>query len=304
MLVKAVVVTYNGVQWIDRCLGSLRDPAIRVETVVVDNGSTDGTIQAIRERFPEVELIISKENLGFGKANNIGMRMALDQAADHAFLLNQDAWLVPEALGKLVAAAKAEKQYGILSPIHLNGTGSALDLVFSHYVGPRFQPKLFSDMALGLAGDQVYPIKFVNAAAWLVTRACLQKVGGFSPSFFHYGEDDNYVHRLLYHGLQIGVVAASRIHHDREERVVNPYFDDQRLWNDRKAVLEFSDPMKSLDPRSQKLFLLRQLGQRLISAQRSEARDLRERLRAVNALSLNEVLKNRTLSMQAGACFL
>ena len=238
MLVKAIVVTYNGVQWVDRCLGSLRDPN------------------------------------------------------------------VPGALSKLVAAASSDKQYGILSPIQLNGSGTALDLVFAHYVGPRFQPKLFSDMALGLAGDHIYPVKFVNAAAWLVTRACLQKVGGFSPSFFHYGEDDNYVHRLLYHGLQIGVVAGSRIHHDREERVVNPYFDDQRVWNDRKAVLEFSDPMRSLDPRRQKLFLLRQLGQRILSAQRSEARDLRERLRALNALPLNEVLKNRTLSMQAGPSFL
>ncbi|MBK9419593.1 MAG: glycosyltransferase family 2 protein [Flavobacteriales bacterium] len=304
MLVKAIVVTYNGVQWIDRCLDSLRGQGVPVKTIVVDNGSTDGTVEAIRSRFPEVELHVTGENLGFGKANNIGMRMALDQGADHAFLLNQDAWLVPDALGKLVAAAAAEKQYGILSPIQLNGTGSALDLVFSHYIGPRFQPKLFSDMALGLAGDHVYPIKFVNAAAWLVTRACLLKVGGFSPSFFHYGEDDNYVHRLHYHGLQIGVVADSQIYHDREERVVNPYFDDIRAWNERKALVEFSDPTKMLDPRRQKLFLLRQLGQRLFSAQRSEARDLRERLRAVNALPTNEVLKNRTLSMQAGACFL
>lgn len=304
MLVKAIVVTYNGVQWIDRCLGSLRDPNLPVETIVVDNGSTDGTVEAIRSRFPEVELHVTGENLGFGKANNIGMRMALDQNADHAFLLNQDAWAVPGTLAKLVAASTAEPNYGILSPLQLNGAGNALDHAFMYYLLPRSSPGLFSALSLGLSGNKVYDVKFVNAAAWLITRECLQKVGGFSPSFFHYAEDDNYVHRLHYHGLRIGVLPAALIHHDREERIVNPYFDDRKKWNDRKAVLAYSDPQRMLDPRREKRFLLRQLGQRLLSAQRSEARNLREELRALNAMPAHIVLKNRAFSMQVAPSFL
>ena len=304
MLIKAIVVTYNGLQWIDRCLGSLRDAEVPVETMVVDNGSTDGTVEAIRSRFPEVDLRVTGKNLGFGKANNLGMRMALDQNADHAFLLNQDAWAVPGTLAKLVAASAAEPKYGILSPLQLNGAGTALDNDFMYYLLPRTCPGLFSDLSLGRAEHKVYNVKFVNAAAWLITRECLQKVGGFSPSFFHYGEDDNYVDRIHYHGLGIGVLADAFIHHDREDRGVNPYFDDRKMWNDRKTVLAFSDPQRMLDPRREKRFLLRQLGQRLLSAQRSEARNLREELRALNAMPAHEVIKNRDLSMQVGPSFL
>ena len=74
--VVVVVVTYNGMQWIDRCLESLRGASQSVHTVVIDNGSTDGTVQHIERQFPEMELIKAEKNLGFGQANNVGLRIA------------------------------------------------------------------------------------------------------------------------------------------------------------------------------------------------------------------------------------
>ena len=91
-----IIVTYKGNQWYERCFTSLRNSEYPVQTIVIDNASNDGTVEYIRENFPEIYLIESEENLGFGRANNIGMRYALDHGCDYVFLLNQDAWIKPE----------------------------------------------------------------------------------------------------------------------------------------------------------------------------------------------------------------
>ena len=88
-----IIVTYKGHQWYERCFASLCNSEYPVQTIVIDNASNDGTVEYIRKYFPEIHLIESKENLGFGRANNIGMRYALDHGCDYVFLLNQDAAL-------------------------------------------------------------------------------------------------------------------------------------------------------------------------------------------------------------------
>ena len=102
MKIYAIVITYNGKKWYDRCFGSLRDSEMPVETIVIDNTSTDDTIEYIKTHFPSVHLIESKENLGFAKANNIGIRYAIDNNADYVFLLNQDAWIENDTLTALL----------------------------------------------------------------------------------------------------------------------------------------------------------------------------------------------------------
>ena len=84
MKVLVIIVSYNFEPWIERCLGSLRLSRYPVDTVVIDNGSKDRTIQRIKKDFPEVRLLPQTENLGFGKANNIGMKIALKEGYDFA----------------------------------------------------------------------------------------------------------------------------------------------------------------------------------------------------------------------------
>lgn len=96
--VLAIIVSYNFVGWMKRCLGSLRCSELPVDVVVIDNFSTDDTVQMIKKNYPEVRLICSNENLGFGRANNIGLRIALEENYDAAFLLNQDAWVEKKRL--------------------------------------------------------------------------------------------------------------------------------------------------------------------------------------------------------------
>src|SRR2546430_17157145 len=95
--VSVVVVTYDAMPWIDRCVDSVRG----YETIVVDHGSTDGTLELVRERFPDARLV-EQENRGFGAGNNAGMRVA---SGRYFLLLNPDAWLTEGALERLVAVA-------------------------------------------------------------------------------------------------------------------------------------------------------------------------------------------------------
>lgn len=213
-----VIVTYNGIPWLQKCLDSCKGYQI----VIVDNQSTDGTVTFIKENFPEVNLIPQKENLGFGQANNLGIKYALGKGAEYVFLLNQDAYLQEGCLHTLVSIQKKNPNYGILSPIHLNGEGSNLDDKFLLYLN-RY--KICDTLLLDSFKNNlssIYSIEFINAAGWLITRECLEKVGGFDPLFFHYGEDRNFCQRVIFHGFNIGIVPNDWIYHDRENRIDYP----------------------------------------------------------------------------------
>lgn len=217
MKIIAIVVTYNGLKWYKKCFDSLRASIVPVETIVVDNKSGDDTVAYIKEHYPEIILVESEHNLGFGKGNNIGFEYAIEQKADFVLLLNQDAWIKPDTIEKLVDKMIESPEYGILSPIHLSGAENALDFNFSYYIFPDRCPDLISDFVInGKAEDKIYPVKFVNAALWLISRKCLHNLGGFEPLFPHYGEDENYINRLEYHNYKIGIYPKTFGVHDRD----------------------------------------------------------------------------------------
>ncbi|UKM63642.1 glycosyltransferase family 2 protein [Flavobacteriaceae bacterium GSB9] len=213
-----IIVTYNGLKWLKRCLKSCGNYPV----LVVDNASSDGTVGYIEQQFPNVTLLKQETNLGFGAANNIGMSYALNHGAKQVFLLNQDAYVVDDALEQLIAFQKTHPEYWVLSPLHVTPSLDRLDENFSHYVNYKNNASFYSDYVLGNPIKPVYEVPFVNAAAWLVSLKCLNTVGGFDPMFFHYGEDDNYCQRVLFHGGKIGVVPNAKVIHDRVDRVQHP----------------------------------------------------------------------------------
>lgn len=216
MKLFVIIVTYNPKKWINNCFKSLQNSTVPLTTIVVDNCSTDGSQAIIRKFYQEVDFIASEKNLGFGKANNIGIKMAYDAGADYVLLLNQDAWIEEQTLAQLIEVAKLNPQFGILSPIHLNGAGTKLDKNFSNYI--KQNEDLFFDALQHQFVKSIYEVPFVNAAAWLLPRTTIETIGGFDPIFYHYAEDDNYCQRVLFHGLKIGVVPEASIFHDREFR--------------------------------------------------------------------------------------
>ena len=194
-----------------------------MQVVVVDNGSQDGTVELLKQNYKWVHLIESKENMGFGRGNNLALRYALEQGASHVFLLNQDAWVAENTLADLVQIADAmpKNQPAVVSPLHLNGANTAFDTLFLHYLVPPHQPDFVSDLYLNQFKKQ-YEVPFINAAAWLIARETIEKIGGFNPVFPHYGEDVNWVNRLKKQGGKVFVAPSAIIWHDREDRPAPP----------------------------------------------------------------------------------
>lgn len=212
-----IIVTYNGVRWIDKCIGSVVTSSTKAIPVIVDNGSTDGTIECIKTKYPSAVLIESGYNLGFGKANNIGIKFALENNADYIYLLNQDAWLLPDTLEIMIEAHLAHPEYGVLSPIQMQANMQHIDRNFLLRLCD-LGGGVIESLILGKK-DSVLEIDMTMAAHWLISRECIERVGGFSPAFPHYCEDDNYADRVVYHGLKNGIALQAKAIHDREDRV-------------------------------------------------------------------------------------
>lgn len=203
--IAVVIVTFNGETWIRKNLNSLLNSNYPIDIIIVDNASTDETINIVKE-FKAIELIQNKINLGFGKANNIGIDWALKKGFDAIFLLNQDTWIYEKTILNLAEALFENSNLGIVSPIHYSADEITLDENFNTYFN-RFEKEEDS--------ETIRMVSFINAAAWLVSKECFSKTGYFDPIFNHYGEDRNFCDRVKYHGFKIGVVKNAAICHDR-----------------------------------------------------------------------------------------
>jgi GT2 family glycosyltransferase len=221
--VWVVIVTYNGAQWIEKCIRSIIDSSHVVRIVVIDNCSTDNTC-AIVEQFSEVKLIKNKVNAGFGSANNAGISVALRKGADFVFLLNQDTSIWKDTITNLVKCflQNSGAKYGVLSPLHLSSNNTDFDTGFLSYVLKDYSKNELDNFAKH-SELSVLPVQFINAAAWMISGKVFEKIGGFAPLFFHYGEDRDFVNRLKYNSIKVGIVNHSSIIHYRDTRQMVTY---------------------------------------------------------------------------------
>lgn len=293
--VFTIVVTYNALDWIDKCLSSLQASSYPLETIVIDNCSTDGTIEYMEKYFPKVKVLRQNKNLGFGQANNIAIKEALAAAADFIFLLNQDAWILRETIERLVEIHTKHPDYGILSPVHLNRDFTKVDYNFSTYIGPATCPDLLSDLYLNRLKD-VYTVDFVNAASWFMKSDCVRAVGCFDKLFFHYGEDVNYCQRVLYHGFKIGVCPSLKVVHDRDDRngLISPAYQGYKTLK-TLTLINLADVTKKRFFYSFSRFYLRTLSQlciNVMSAKWQEAK-LSARIAVFAIFSAPQIIRSR-----------
>ncbi len=214
MRVFVVIVTFNGARWIRPALQSLREGEHACTVVVVDNASADDTSAIVRAEFPEVVLIEAGANLGFGRGNNLGISHALRAGADAVFLLNQDAYITPPAIAHMVEFLGREPSFDIVSPLHCSPDLNRVDPQTQRGYLLPFAGDYVSDACLGQVQEH-YPIRGINAAAWMLRASVFTRVGGFDPLYFMYGEDDDLIDRFAHHGLRTALMPASRIVHLR-----------------------------------------------------------------------------------------
>ena len=203
--ISVVVVTYNGEIWIKKNIDSLLKSNYPIDVIVVDNASTDQSIALLKD-YKNIQLIQNNTNLGFGKANNIGIDIAIKNGADAIFLLNQDTWIFENTITNLAEKLFENPDFGIVSPMHYSADETILDSSFSTY---------YNNNETEIDSNSIRIVPFVNAAAWLVSKECFQKAGYFEPIFNHYGEDRNFCDRVRYHKFKIGIVKNAAICHDR-----------------------------------------------------------------------------------------
>ncbi|MDR2125462.1 MAG: glycosyltransferase family 2 protein [Prevotellaceae bacterium] len=211
-----IIVSYNGMQWLQRCLDSVFNSSVSANVIVVDNKSTDSSVDFIEKNYLAATLIKLDKNHGFGKANNIGMEYALNHNADYIYLLNQDAWVKPDTFKILIDVQQQYPEYGIISPIQITANEDKLDNNFLYTCANKCR-FFVNDLCFNKV-KEIYELNEVMAAHWLITRDCLLSIGGFSPVFFHYGEDMNLQHRASYHGFKNGICPLTCAIHDREFR--------------------------------------------------------------------------------------
>lgn len=210
-IIYTVIVTYNGMKWIGKCLSMLQRSTVATSVVVIDNGSIDGTCDFVPSHFPKVIWMPQGKNLGFGQANNIGMSYAVKHGANYVLLLNQDAYLQPSAIEEMLDVADEKN---IVTPVHLCGDGSRIDKMFRMSLR-RADNELLDDLLVKGCADRSYKIGEVCAACWFMPASMIEEVGGFNPLFFQYGEDNNYYTRMVFHGKGIVLAPKARVFHDR-----------------------------------------------------------------------------------------
>ena len=213
----AIVLSWNGREDTVSCLEALAKvtgPTVRV--VCVDNGSTDGSVEAVRERHPAVHLIENGRNLGFAGGCNIGIRWALAQGAEWVMLVNNDAMVAPDTVAGFAAAAEQHGDAGVLAGKLYRSDRP--DRIW--YAGQRFLAWLgYSGRHRGEGRrngpryERLSPTDRANGALMAISRAAIERVGMLDEELFAYVEDVDYSLRARAAGFEVLFVPAARAWH-------------------------------------------------------------------------------------------
>lgn len=224
MMLSIIIVQYNNQALTEQCIRSIKEHCSgEYEIILVDNGSSDSDTGKIRAKFPEVKLIVNEKNEGFGKANNLGSKIANGEIL---LLLNNDTIVTSDFIGIISGMFSANEKVGAIGPMLLNGdktlqlSWSALPSFFNEFV-----TKMESDFFYNNNGfikkntERKYQLQryvdFITAAALFVRKDIYEQLGGFDEKFFMYFEDSDLCLRIKEAGMKILYYPEIKIIHLR-----------------------------------------------------------------------------------------
>lgn len=206
--VSVVVVTYNALPYVEQCLASVAGR----DAVVVDHGSSDGTLRLVRAQFPDVR-VVEQENLGLGAGWNRGIR---ETANPYVLILNADAWAVGDGVERLLRFAESRPEAAVVGPRLLNTDGSlqrsvrgfptlwrlATEYFFLRKLAPRSRV-LNGFYYGGFDHDRVLEVEFVMGSVMLVRREAIDEVGPLDEDFFLFSEETDWCYRFRRAGWKV-----------------------------------------------------------------------------------------------------
>ena len=209
-----IIVNFNVKYFLEHCLNSVLNAlnGIEGEIIVVDNNSTDGSKEYFKGRFPQVNFIWNNANIGFGKANNLGLKYA---TGDYVLFLNPDTLLPEDCLEKCIHFLQAHENNGALGVKMIDGSGRFLKESKRSFPYPftslykltglaKLFPrsKIFARYHLGnLDENKNHEVDVLAGAFMMLPRKILEVVKGFDEDFFMYGEDIDLSYRIQQAGF-------------------------------------------------------------------------------------------------------
>lgn len=240
-----IIVNYNVKEFLLNLLDSIRKATknFSIEIIVVDNASDDGSVDAIKEKFPEVKLITNSENIGFGAANNLALKEAKGK---YFLMLNPDTIVREDTFEVMINFFEKHPECGIAGCKILNPDGSLQLACRRGFPGPwtsftkvmglsKLFPKsrLFAKYNLTyLDENQTYEVDAVSGAFMMMRREVYEKIGGFDPQFFMYGEDLDLCYRAQKANFKVYYVHSSEIIHYKGESTKRSSIDETKLFYD------------------------------------------------------------------------
>ena len=236
-LISIIIVTWNCRDYILKCLETIyHNTDVSFEVIVRDNGSSDGTIQAIQEKFPQVKLIGDGENVGFSVANNEAIKIATGQ---YLLLLNPDTELPPDALVEFVNAAQKYHDKALIVPTLLNDDGTVQRSIHSFPTIAGVVKKSIAGLKRsgGISVNSL-DIDWVKGACLFIPGIVHRAVGNLDENLFMYGEDLDYCWRVHQAGFEIVWLPQLKVIHYGNVSGVQKW-GDQRLLRTNQTLIYF-----------------------------------------------------------------
>lgn len=195
--------------------------------LVIDNNSPDGSGYQLKVLLDSNDVLILPKNTGYAGGNNCGIEIALADGAEYIFIVNPDVRLKPESIGDYVRVMQENKNAGGLNPIQLSPNDGSIDSRFVNVLSG-----LPLDMIIGKLGEDLgFKVDTLFGAAFFLSRESIEKVGGFDPLYFAYGEEQDLCRRIKYFGFDLLATCRSPVLHLRpyDNKVLDPFRGFLRL---------------------------------------------------------------------------